>query len=304
MDNTFHTISLQDLHRFFPKSSSDTLSGDFLIAEIRYDNILDILEYPCRFEGYMAIFCLEGHLKAEINLKTYDINPDSVIINIPGNIARIYSLDNEQKDRLHFVMVAVSSDFLSSSRMDYVRMFNESISILDNPCFEMTVEQRNIFFKYFELVGALATIDNPEMIQVLRGIVSSCLYYAGAIWQSKLKSAEQSYRSPNQTMRSKLVLESFLKLVAEYHDRERGMAFYADKLCLTPKYLSKIIKNTSGKSGPEWIDSFVILEAKNMLKYSDMPIKEIVYKLHFPNSSVFYKFFKTHTGMTPSEYRG
>ena len=81
------------------------------------------------------------------------------------------------------------------------------------------------------------------------------------------------------------------------------MAFYASHLGLTPKYLSKLIKQVSGWSAPDWIDSFVILEAKNMLKYTDDSIKEIVFKLHFPNPSVFYKFFKAHTGMTPSEYR-
>ena len=81
------------------------------------------------------------------------------------------------------------------------------------------------------------------------------------------------------------------------------MTFYADKLFLTPKYLSKLVKSISGRSAPDWINSLVILEAKNMLKYSDMTIKGIVYKLHFANQSVFYKFFKSHTGMTPSEYR-
>ena len=81
------------------------------------------------------------------------------------------------------------------------------------------------------------------------------------------------------------------------------MRYYAERLCLTPKYLSKVIKQVSGRSAPEWIDAFVVLEAKNMLRYSDMAIKEIVYTLHFPNQSVFYKFFKSHTGQTPSEYR-
>lgn len=81
------------------------------------------------------------------------------------------------------------------------------------------------------------------------------------------------------------------------------MTFYANKLCLTPKYLSKLVKQASGRSAPDWIDEFVILEAKNMLKYSNMPIKEIVFRLNFPNQSFFYRFFKTHTGMTPSEYR-
>jgi AraC-like DNA-binding protein len=100
-----------------------------------------------------------------------------------------------------------------------------------------------------------------------------------------------------------MIFEHFLQLVSEYHTKERNMAFYAERLCLTPKYLSKLVKNVSGRSAPDWIDSFVILEAKNMLRYSDASIKEIVYNLNFPNQSVFYKFFKANTGMTPSEYR-
>ena len=63
------------------------------------------------------------------------------------------------------------------------------------------------------------------------------------------------------------------------------------------------MKTASGKSAPDWIDSFVILEAKNMLRYSDIPIKEIVSRLNFPNPSTFHKFFKLKTGMTPLQYR-
>ena len=100
-----------------------------------------------------------------------------------------------------------------------------------------------------------------------------------------------------------MLFEQFIKLVSIHHTSHRNVTFYADKLCLTPKYLSKLIKNATGKSAPEWIDSFVILDAKNMLKYSNDTIKEIVYRLNFPNQSVFYKFFKARTGMTPSEYR-
>ena len=304
MDNKLHVISLKDLRKYFPAHIGDELSDDFFIADVHYRDFLDILKYPCRLDGFMAIFCLSGELKAEINLKTYDIRENSVVINVPGNIGRVYHVDDDKLGDLHFVAVAVSSDFLSSSKMDYVRMFNESIAVLDNPCFVMHETERMIFTRYFELITELVKTDTQNLKQVLSGIISSCLYYAGSIWQEKLKEAEKPGEVSAQTMRAKLVLEQFLKLVADYHSSERGMAFYADKLCLTPKYLSKVIKEISGKSGPEWIDSFVILEAKNMLKYSDMPIKEIVYKLNFPNSSVFYKYFKAHTGQTPSEYRG
>ena len=108
---------------------------------------------------------------------------------------------------------------------------------------------------------------------------------------------------PGRTDRCKVVFDQFLNLVADHHTKERGMAFYADKMCLTPKYLSKLVKTASGKSAPEWIDSFVILEAKNMLRYSEIPIKEIVSRLNFPNPSTFHKFFKLKTGMTPLQYR-
>ena len=73
MDSNLHEISLRDLSKYFPGTVTDTLSDDFFIAEVRHDAILDILNYPCRLNGYLAIFCLEGELKAEINLKTYDI---------------------------------------------------------------------------------------------------------------------------------------------------------------------------------------------------------------------------------------
>ena len=100
-----------------------------------------------------------------------------------------------------------------------------------------------------------------------------------------------------------MLVDGFIKLVSEYHTSHRNVGFYADKLCLTPKYLSRVVRDVTGRSAPEWIDAFVILEAKNLLKYSGLAIKEIVYKLSFPNQSVFYKFFKSRTGMTPSEYR-
>jgi len=299
-------ISIGDLRKVLPSKTGDDLSDDFLIAEARYsdvENVLSILEHPCRLKGFMGLFCLKGKLEVEINLNSYEIGENSVLFNVPGNIWRVYSVDKSQLKDMHFVLVVASHEFLSSSKMDYVRLFDESISLLDNPCFVMNEDERAIFLKYLDLAFSITDQSNPNIKHSLRGIISSCLYYAGAVWQEKIRNAKKSDTGSNLSLRSKLLLEQFLKLVAQYHDQERGMAFYADKMCLTPKYLSKLIRNVSGKSGPEWIDSFVILEAKNLLKYSDIPIKEIVYKLHFPNSSVFYKFFKSHTGMTPSEYR-
>ena len=133
------------------------------------------------------------------------------------------------------------------------------------------------------------------------GLLSSLFYMLSGALTSRLSETRKTVSSI--TSRGKMIFEQFVRLVSEYHSMYRNVGFYADKLCLTPKYLSKLIKETSGRSAPDWIDAYVILEAKNLLKYSNIAIKEIVYKLNFPNQSVFYKFFKARTGMTPTEYR-
>ena len=121
------------------------------------------------------------------------------------------------------------------------------------------------------------------------------------VWSERLQNGDVIEEKVSS--RSRMLADQFLKLVSQYHTEYRNVGFYADKLCLTPKYLSRVIKSVTGRSAPEWIDAYVILEAKNLLKYSGLAIKEIVYRLNFPNQSVFYKFFKARTGMTPSEYR-
>jgi YesN/AraC family two-component response regulator len=99
------------------------------------------------------------------------------------------------------------------------------------------------------------------------------------------------------------IFHQFIKEVEKSYKHERNVTFYADKLCISPKYLSSVIHNVSGKYATEWIDGFVILEAKALLKSNGNTIKEICNKLNFANQSFFAKYFKQHTGFTPKEYR-
>ena len=85
--------------------------------------------------------------------------------------------------------------------------------------------------------------------------------------------------------------------------KSESVSYYADKMFLTAKHLSTVVKEISGKTAGEWIDSLVVLEAKALLKSSEMSIQEIADELHFANQSFFGKYFKHHTGMSPKEYR-
>lgn len=299
----YHEVNIRELKHLSQDSIvNDNLSDDLFIAEMHYESKMDIIEYPCRFHGYMAFFCIKGEFEVEINLKKFTIRKDSMFIYTPGNIVRVTNIDPREKESVHFVVVAISEDLMSSTRFDFSKLYNESLRLLESPCVVINENERELYRKYFDLIQEVSKMRMPNMRESVTALISSIFYLMGAMWTDRLTAAKKNGGDEMST-RSKIVLEDFLLLVRDYHTKERSLSFYADKLYLTPKYLSKLIKSVSGKSAHEWIDSFVILEAKNLLKYSDMSIKSIVYDLNFPNQTTFYRFFKTKTGMTPSEYR-
>ena len=97
--------------------------------------------------------------------------------------------------------------------------------------------------------------------------------------------------------------EQFLSDLSKNHKRERSVKFYADRLHITPKYLSGIVREVSGRLASEWIEEVVINEAKNMLSNTSMTIQEISDELNFSNQSFFGKYFKEHTGISPKAFR-
>lgn len=298
----YHEVNIRELKHLSQGSIvNDNLSDDLFIAEMHYESKMDIIEYPCRFHGYMAFFCIKGEFEVEINLKKFTIRKDSMFIYTPGNIVRVTNIDPREKESVHFVVVAISEDLMSSTRFNFSKLYNESLRLLESPCVVINEKEREMCKKYFELAEEVSSLGMPNTRESVAALISSVFYLMGALWTDRLTEAKK--KDDNVSTRSRIILEDFLLLVRDHHTKERSLSFYADKLYLTPKYLSKLIKSVSGKSAHEWIDSFVILEAKNLLKYSDMSIKSIVYELNFPNQTTFYRFFKTKTGMTPSEYR-
>lgn len=295
-------FDIKRLRTFLPSNDDLQLGDDFMIADIKYDDNLRFLKYPCRFDGYLALFCIKGHVLMDINLQTYEVEDSSFIFIVPGYIIKVTDILQDEMKDAHFIMVAISKEFMSSVRFDFNKLFNESMRIIEKPSIKLEGEDLKIATKYLSLTVDILNAKMSNKKEVVGSLLSSFCYVIGSAWTKKISNMSKSVQY-SSSMKVNLIFEQFLKLVTEYHTSERNMAFYAERLCLTPKYLSKLIKQASGRSAPDWIDSFVILEAKNMLKYSECPIKEIVYKLHFPNQSVFYKFFKAHTGMTPSEYR-
>lgn len=297
----FYNITLPMFRSRFPDSEYISLNDDFFVMDVRFKDMNNPLMHPCRFDGFMMIYCISGHVRMSVNLNEFDFKAGSVFLNVPGNLLKLSEYVNSEKEDQRYIVVAMTKEFVTGLRMDINKVFNDCLSMLGNPSIELTEEQQRLVGNHISLMCDIVKADAINSREAINSILLSLFYLVTGIGSQRIRNIGDEVKKSSS--RSKVIFEQFIKLVAEYHLKERNVGFYADKLCLTPKYLSKLIKTATGRSAPDWIDAYVILEAKNLLKYSNVTIKEVVYRLNFPNQSVFYKFFKARTGMTPSEYR-
>ena len=103
--------------------------------------------------------------------------------------------------------------------------------------------------------------------------------------------------------RQEQLTQDFFTLLLEHHERQHGVAFYADRLCISAKYLSSVVKSVTGYAPHTWINEAVVMQAKRKIRTTDRSIQQIAESLHFATSTSFVRFFRQHTGCTPLDYR-
>jgi YesN/AraC family two-component response regulator len=283
----------------FLKDNIVSIGDDFILA--RQTNNVDIalLRFPSRIEGFVAAYCRKGHFKCTINLTEYDVHDGMLVVNIPNNIIQLEPFD--QEEHIEITILAVSPQYMNTLSSDLDKIFIDAISMLKSPIMEMAPEEVELSMQYFRLFDNVINSDSEYRNDSIRYLLTSIFYLIGGMLKKRLDAEEENV--DKTSTRHKKVFEMFIELVEKYHNKERSVGFYADKLCISSKYLSQIIKKVSGFSAPDIINKYVILEAQHLLRHSNLSVKEIADQLNFPNQSFFYKYFKLHTGYTPNSYR-
>jgi len=133
--------------------------------------------------------------------------------------------------------------------------------------------------------------------QVTLHLLSAFLWYVDHLWSQH----EQTHRQSQS--REQRLFTDFIQLVSEFAPEHHTIDFYASRLCLTPRYMSTIVRQVSGKSAKQWIDAALVTRIKIELKHTDKSVATICDDFNFPNPSFLTKFFKRMTGMTPSQFR-
>ena len=298
-------VSIRTLKKELPETSQIGIGDDVCLFNIKYNGIDDKFSKPIRLVGNVMVFCVKGSVHMSVNLNEYDVKEGCLVVLTDQDIVKVEKGSDDDIRDLHWVVIAMSQNFLTNFRVDFRKILSEGVALIETPVLHLDQNIRGYFEDYLRLIGKVANSELPMYKDAVRSLISSMVSIAAGQWIADInrlrdeKVVKLNSRSEHKT----LTFRQFIKLVSENYTQQRQVIFYADQLCMSPKYLSKLVKDVSGKSAPEWIDSYVLLEAKHLLKYSDMPIKEIVFRLNFSNQTVFYKYFKAHTGMTPTDYR-
>lgn len=252
-----------------------------------------------RFEGLAMILCVSGNFSLEINTSTYDIADNTLIVTGPNDIFRSVTPKLSDVDAYTLFL---SSDFLRDVNIDINILGTRQPRFERMPLIKLSDDESALLQRYFELLH-LNTSKNTESVYIKgisRNIIASIIYQ---LLQFVSNHSEIAGEPEQPHSRRYNYVSDFMRLVHKYYRQERSVGFYAGKLFISPKYLSLIIKEATGRSAAEWIDEFVILEAKNMLRFSGQNVQQIAYELNFSNQSSFGKYFKHLTGMSPTEFQ-
>lgn len=245
---------------------------------------------PLRFEDMRMGYIKSGEADVTINLIPYHIKQGMLMYISSESIMQV----DHYSDDFDLEGFTIPNDLLSIS------LHGNIPSLMTFDMYDVHLipseEEISIFKNLLAMLWSVATLLNSDQ-ELVRDIISALIHYYNYLFVKYNKSEDR------MKSRERDIFNKFIYLVNRSNGVERQLDYYADKMCLSQRYLGSIIKNVSGSTAKEWIDRATITEIKVLLKHSDKQITQIADQLQFPNYSFFSKFFKRLTGTTPKKYR-
>lgn len=240
------------------------------------------------------ILGLKGRMTLSVNLTPFEVTANTLLTIIPHHIVQGHTVTEDFEGYLVLFTPSFAADInLLRNNLPFMTEMRY------NPLVRLDEKETKLFTDFCQF---FQNIEGNDLIgqspEVRKGLLTSLLYTLGALYRRQLPQVPNEKQS-----RANIIFKRFLTLLVEHYGRERSVAFYASKLCITPKYLGTICRDVSSRMATDIIASAVVLDAKAKLHNSDLTVQEISNSLNFPNASFFGRYFKRHTGLSPIQYR-
>lgn len=249
---------------------------------------------PRRMNFLILALCTEGEATYTLDTQEMRIQKNDVLLILDRHVVSNFTASKDLKA----LCIIISVKFFFES----IRNVGDVSSLLllsrNFPVIKLAQEETETFQSYFYLLKTKAADkQNKYRRKLVSTLILAMFYDLSNVVQRMLNTD-----SMRQT-RAEIIFTKFIKLLEGNFKQERRVGWYAEQLCITPKYLSETIKNVSRRTPNEWIDNYVTIEMRIQLRNSTKSIKEIAEEMNFANQSFLGKYFKEHVGISPSEYR-
>ncbi|QIL76143.1 AraC family transcriptional regulator [Hymenobacter sp. HDW8] len=249
------------------------------------------LDRPYRGDYYKISLCLRGRAELKANLETYTITPNCLVLATPDVIKQWLHIPADYETlSVFFTKEFITANNAATGKLRFlVAPTTYVLSLSAAEAAGLAVSLRFLQQKYY---SSTAERDN-----ILKNIINSLLFEIGALYE------QQPAPLPTSKPRSQLLATAFKQLVQTHSATARGVAFYASQLCITPKHLTELVKDVTGRTAGDWITAAAVLEAKTLLQNPALSIQQVAASLHFTDQFAFSRFFKKSTGLSPTAYR-
>lgn len=248
---------------------------------------------PHKFDFFMIILHKAGGAKIKVDMEEYEVlNPRNIIKIVPGQILSIENLTPDFDADIVLMSIPFIEELLVYINGTIPFTLDKKMNVLSH-CSEHKQNSSELFMRSLRNV-LTNSVDNPHLEKIVQHVMM-------AIFYSSVDSTDTGSEKPRAN--ADILTKEFLTLVKANFREERQLKFYADKMCITPRYLSRVVKECTQFSAADWIERCVVLEARALLKSTNMTVQQISDELNFPSQTFFGKYFKRRVGLSPKEYR-
>lgn len=249
-----------------------------------------------RMDFVMLIGCTQGMAEIELKSKNITLKENELLCYIPNSVTSSLMLSPDFKAIIICMTTKIMQEILRKDKC----LMGYYLHISNNPILNIGAEGHEMLEHYKQFCEYRIRYHNKKyQKEAVTSLLSAGLYdILGSFDYNTI--AEEKNEFPTQ---GDMLFKRFIEMISASNNIERSVKFYADKLYVSPKYLSMITKKVSGRTAYEWITGQVVAEIDYQLRYSDLSIKEIANNMQFPNLSFFGRYVKEHLGASPTEYR-
>lgn len=245
--------------------------------------------HPFKVNFTLFMFCLEGNMRINVNLGEANVKKNDMLVVFPGTIGESSEVSSDCRIILMAFTTPLGNEIGNLSYISLLRKY---------PLLHLSPDEMQ------EAESIYNMMRKKVMQQDYRFTHSVLLSCIQVLFCNACNHALRLQNSVSEQVESRVhtLFDKFIGLVQEHYGQEREIQYYAGLMCMTPKYLSRVVYQASGRYAGEWIRDYVILEAKALLKSGLYNVQQVSIKLNFASASFFGKYFKKAVGCSPRKY--